>query len=188
LLWTSFGLVIRWDGVSVGEIQLPHDYWNTTCGLCGDFNSDGENDLDVKRDGSLARDEVDFGNSWVVDETECDESGIIVVDPCSEEGAARQAAEDLCFILTSPTGALASCHEILDPSNYYDACVYDLCATLPNEDLYCDHLQEYAQACRERGGSPGHWRTETPQCPMECEDGKVYSPCASACPATCVDS
>ncbi|XP_033127982.1 alpha-tectorin-like, partial [Anneissia japonica] len=23
---------------------------------------------------------------------------------------------------------------------------------------------------------------------MECEDGKVYSPCASACPGTCVDS
>ncbi|XP_033124889.1 zonadhesin-like, partial [Anneissia japonica] len=53
LLWTSFGLVIRWDGVSVGEIQLPYDYWNTTCGLCGDFNSDSENDLDAKRDGSL---------------------------------------------------------------------------------------------------------------------------------------
>ena len=42
--------------------------------------------------------------------------------------------------------------------------MYDLCATLPDDDVLCDSLSQYAQACREVGGSPGDWRTETPQC------------------------
>ncbi|XP_071944956.1 zonadhesin-like [Antedon mediterranea] len=188
LLWTDFNLVIRWDGSSTVEIQLPYEYWNTTCGLCGDFDSNKGNDLDFQRDGSPARDEVEFGNSWVVDGTECDDSGIIIVDPCSEEEAPYKAAEDLCYALISPTGALVSCHEIVDPDNYYEACLYDLCATLPDDNILCGHLQEYAQACRERGGSPGNWREETPQCPMECEAERVYNPCATACPLTCADS
>ena len=48
--------------------------------------------------------------------------------------------------------------------SYYQACVYDLCATLPDDGVLCDSLTEYAQACREAGGSPGDWRAETPQC------------------------
>ena len=42
--------------------------------------------------------------------------------------------------------------------------MYDLCATLPDDDVLCDSLAEYAQACREAGGSPGDWRAETTQC------------------------
>ena len=42
--------------------------------------------------------------------------------------------------------------------------MYDLCATLPDDDVLCDSLSEYAQACREAGGSTEDWRADAPQC------------------------
>ena len=92
---------------------------------------------------------------------ECDDS-TDPEDPCDEED--YQMAQDLCYILVVERGPLAECHDLVDPSPYHEACVFDLCATLPDDDVLCDSLAEYAQACREAGGSPGDWRAETPQC------------------------
>ncbi|XP_033127844.1 alpha-tectorin-like, partial [Anneissia japonica] len=78
-------------------------------------------------------------------------------------------------------GALASCHSFVDPADYYDGCA----VTLPDDDLLCETLAEYAQTCRERGGEPGDWRKESPRCSITCDGNKVYNLCASACPATC---
>ena len=61
-------------------------------------------------------------------------------------------------------GPFASCHVLVDPVPYYEACVYDLCATLPDDDLVCDSFSEYAQACRDAGGQPEEWRPDVPQC------------------------
>ena len=90
-------------------------------------------------------------------------------DPCEEGSEELQTAQDLCYILIVETGPFAECHDLLDPTPYHDACVYDLCATLPDDDVLCDSLAEYAQACREAGGSPEDRRAETPQC------GKYHS-------------
>ena len=49
---------------------------------------------------------------------------------------------------------------------YYDACVYDLCVTLPDDDLVCADIDAYASACRQAGGVPGNWRAELTQCGM----------------------
>ena len=61
-------------------------------------------------------------------------------------------------------GVLGSCFELVDPVSYYEGCVYDLCVTLPDDDLVCDNMHTYATACREAGGEPGNWRSELPQC------------------------
>ncbi len=61
-------------------------------------------------------------------------------------------------------GPFSPCHELVDPLPYYEACVFDLCATLPDDDLVCDSFGEYAQACRDAGGYPGNWRIAVPQC------------------------
>ncbi len=85
-------------------------------------------------------------------------------DPCEEGSEELQTAQDLCYSLIVETGPFAECHDLLDPTPYHEGCVYDLCATLPDDDVLCDSLAEYAQACREVGGSPGDWRSGTPQC------------------------
>ena len=53
--------------------------------------------------------------------------------------------------------------------------MYDLCGILPDDDVLCDSLAEYAQACREVGGSPGDWRAENAQC------GRYHISCHDYC-------
>ncbi|XP_033095406.1 IgGFc-binding protein-like, partial [Anneissia japonica] len=182
-IWTLFGLVVRWDGKHAVEIQLPYKYQNSTCGLCGNYNGDPEDDIAYTRNGSMAKDIVDFGNSWVVDSLVCDDSGVIIVDPCSSDSDTFEEAQDLCYALISSDTSLSSCRDYLNETAYYEACVYDMCASLPNEDLLCDSFEEYAQACRERGGEPGDWRQA--RCPFDCPEDRVYNPCGSICPVTC---
>ena len=106
-------------------------------------------------------DPSEFGHSWAL-EDQClppEEE-----DPCDVESETYQLAQDLCYILIVGTGPFTQCFEFVDPTPYHEACVYDLCATLPDDDLLCDSLAEYAQACRDAGASPGDWRSETSQC------------------------
>lgn len=66
-----------------------------------------------------------------------------------------------CFITLGP---FARCHSYVDPSSFYDTCIFDLCETLPEDGDLCNSLQEYAVLCRSRGGEPDDWRSQTPQC------------------------
>ena len=108
-----------------------------------------------------ANNQLEFGDSWMVEGSQCES---VEPDPCDPESETYKLAEDLCYGLISETGPFTECHEVVDPTPYYEACIYDLCATLPDDDLVCDSLAEYAQACREGGGMPDDWRAVTPQC------------------------
>ena len=41
---TDFGLEVYWDGGDEVEVVLPKEYHGNTCGLCGNFNGDVEDD------------------------------------------------------------------------------------------------------------------------------------------------
>ena len=103
-----------------------------------------------------------FGDSWMLEEGKCEPA--VEPDPCEPESETYKLAEDLCYGLISESGPFSECHDVVDPRPFYDACVYDLCATLPDDDLVCDSMVEYALRCRNAGGSPGDWRAVTPQC------------------------
>ena len=104
-----------------------------------------------------------FGQSWAVNPNTCDMDPD-PVDPCVEGSEEYAQAQDLCYVVIAGNGPFISCFELVDPAPYHFSCVYDLCATLPDDDVLCDSLAVYAQACRDAGGSPGDWRDETPQC------------------------
>ena len=104
----------------------------------------------------------EFGDSWALEDGKC--SSDPGINPCEEGSETYQQAQELCHGLISETGPFRDCNDTIDPTAYYNACVYDLCATLPDEDLICDSYAEYAHACRETGGEPGDWRSVTPQC------------------------
>ena len=52
LLSTSFDLQVRWDGQRSGQIIMPVEYFDNTCGLCGTFDGNPDNDF-YTRDGML---------------------------------------------------------------------------------------------------------------------------------------
>ena len=49
---TYFGVYIRFDGAHTTDIEVPFEYWDGTCGLCGTFDDDKDNDFRLP-DGSL---------------------------------------------------------------------------------------------------------------------------------------
>lgn len=104
-----------------------------------------------------------FANSWSVDSEQCP-ADPDPEDPCEEGSQSQQLAMDLCYTLVAKNGPFSDCHELVDPTPYYEACVYDLCATLPDDDVLCDSFSQYAEACRNTGGMPEDWRSVTPQC------------------------
>ena len=106
---------------------------------------------------------IEFANSWALDPEMCQNPN--PQDPCDRDSEVYQQAQELCYQLVAPNGPFRLCHDIVDPAHYHDACVYDLCATLPDDGLLlCDNLAQYAQACRDAGGSPENWRPEYPKC------------------------
>ena len=48
----------------------------------------------------------------------------------------------------------------MDPAVYYDACVYDACETLPDDDVICEDIAVYAEACQYADYPPENWRME----------------------------
>ena len=45
VLKAAFGLEVHWDGDSTINIYLEETYANMTCGLCGNFNDDVNDDF-----------------------------------------------------------------------------------------------------------------------------------------------
>ena len=42
---TGIGLEVVWDGDSYTEVHAPISYRNKTCGFCGNFNGDPDDDF-----------------------------------------------------------------------------------------------------------------------------------------------
>ncbi|XP_072349285.1 zonadhesin-like [Scyliorhinus torazame] len=55
----------------------------------------------------------------------------------------------------------------------------------PKQQL-CEAIEAYVDACQQHGVTVRPWRNGT-FCPLECPADGHYQPCASACPATCLD-
>ncbi|CAH1271521.1 FCGBP [Branchiostoma lanceolatum] len=173
-------VVIYYDGRHHVKVEIPSNYQNQLCGLCGNFNGVKGDDF-VMSDGTQAANWNQFGNSWITDPDTCD--GEIptgeppTLGPCDEYEAE-------CAVLMDAGGPFASCHDILDPQPYFDDCVFDMCSTMG--EYLCANLEVYYDTCMAAGGAPFAWRSMD-LCPMECGEHSSYSHCTSACPATCVN-
>ncbi|EGW06332.1 Zonadhesin, partial [Cricetulus griseus] len=115
LLYTNFGLQVRYDGNHLVEVTVPSSYTGSLCGLCGPFSN---------------------------------------------------------------------CHEAVPPQASFSSCVYAQCGTKGDTLALCRSLQAYATLCAQ-AGQVTTWRNST-FCPLRCQPGSSYNPCANPCPATCL--
>ncbi|CAH1271435.1 FCGBP [Branchiostoma lanceolatum] len=180
-------VVITYDGAHHITVEIPSNYQNTMCGLCGNYNGIWNGDLQMPN-GQIASpwNANLFGNSWVTDPRTCVAAppnigpiaGVGRRDvPCDESAP--------CGILTDLNGPFAVCHEHKDPVNPLENCVFDTCAT--EGEYLCASLETYYDSCVRAGVPPFTWRTSD-LCPMKCPANSMYSVCTSACPATCVNT
>ncbi|XP_024909406.1 otogelin isoform X2 [Cynoglossus semilaevis] len=190
------GFTLAWDGGSGSVyIKLSPEFVGRTCGMCGNFNADVQDDLKTSY-GVLTNEIELFGNSWL--ETEPHQSQCSTVppgfsSPCSAVSAqVLLKVKEVCAMLLDPP--FQSCHDFVSPLSYMASCSNDLCMSNPSGDAVCQVFTEYARACAHADHTLHDWRHHIPQCEKQCPAGLQYRECISCCPdscsleRTCIDS
>ncbi|XP_031715388.1 mucin-2 isoform X3 [Anarrhichthys ocellatus] len=186
---SAIGLVVMWDGKTTVRIMLEPQHNGKVCGLCGDFNGDGQNDFTTQ--GQLAVSNLlEFANSWKVS-SQCPDVDMNA-DPCEIRPNRHHWAKMMCSIITGNT--FKECHKKVAPLPYYENCVKDSCACDTGGDCecFCSAVAAYAQACNEASVCVA-WRTPD-ICPVFCdyynnpdECKWHYNPCHKPCYKTCLN-
>ncbi|KAF5908258.1 mucin-5AC-like isoform X2, partial [Clarias magur] len=180
-------LTVFWDKKTSLMVKLGPSFKGTVCGLCGNYDGDWNNDF-MTRGGEGVADPAEFGNSWRISTTCPEASGIL--SPCDMRPYRQAWAMKQCSILKSDV--FSTCHSVVDPAQYYDACVRDTCACDAGGDCecFCTAVAAYAAACSGQGVCI-LWRSPT-ICPLFCDyynnhEGCEwhYKPCGQSCMKTC---
>uniref|UniRef100_A0A3B3Y820 Otogelin n=1 Tax=Poecilia mexicana TaxID=48701 RepID=A0A3B3Y820_9TELE len=169
------GFTLAWEGRSGSVyIKLSPEFVGRTCGLCGNFNADIQDDLKTSY-GVLTPDVEMFGNSWMEMEPHQDRCPHV---PSAFQSPCAGKVEEVCAVLLDPP--FQSCHDFVSPLSYMASCSNDLCMSGPSGDVVCQVFSEYARACAHADHPLHNWR-QLKQCPL----GLQYRECISCCPETC---
>uniref|UniRef100_A0A8C4NSL9 Otogelin n=1 Tax=Dicentrarchus labrax TaxID=13489 RepID=A0A8C4NSL9_DICLA len=187
LVTQQHGFTLAWEGHSGSVyIKLSPEFVGRTCGLCGNFNADVQDDLKTSY-GVLTHDIEMFGNSWMEaepHETRCPMVTSDFSSPCTAvETHVLLKVEEVCAMLLDPP--FQSCHDFVSPLSYMASCTNDLCMSGPNGDVVCQVFSEYARACAHADHPLHDWRQHIPHCAKQCSLGLQYRECISCCPASC---
>ncbi|XP_050959098.1 mucin-2-like [Labeo rohita] len=183
----DIGLTIMWNRKTTVYIILQPQHMGDVCGLCGNFNENGKDDLTTQ--GNLMTTDIkEFVNSWTVLNKCLDKNTYFY--PCMNTQNDRLKFK--CNIIKGVK--FQNCHNKVDPTPYFDSCVGDLFTCDPdgNCECYCTAVAAYAQACN-KAGICVDWRTPD-ICPVYCEYYNKrrddctwhYSPCKTPCYKTCL--
>ncbi|XP_033014606.1 uncharacterized protein LOC117051988 [Lacerta agilis] len=180
---TDFDLRVSFDWYSYARVIIPSTYDNAVCGLCGNANQDPSDDFALK-DGAQTTDEIQFADSWKVKEVPGCSAGCIDCPVCSEAEKQTYKGDQFCGILKRRDGPFRQCHETIDPTSYFDDCVFDTCQYKGHHDTLCSAISAYVTACQSLDIVVGKWRSAS-FCRLPCQPNSHYELCGSGCPSTC---
>lgn len=149
---TDFGLVVTYSP-EILTVKMPKIFSGNLCGLCGNFNANPEDDL-------MLDDESDISEAikyWQTSK-ECVDVPIDT-SVCNSQDMALYQGKDFCGRLLDKEGAFQSCHKTVDPQDFYDDCIHDLCHG--NQTTLCQILSGYVAVCQEVGAIIDEWRAST---------------------------
>uniref|UniRef100_A0A8C5WKR2 VWFD domain-containing protein n=1 Tax=Leptobrachium leishanense TaxID=445787 RepID=A0A8C5WKR2_9ANUR len=182
---TSFGLRVSYNWDSHIAVKVPSTYAGALCGLCGNYDGNGNNDFTMKNN-QVTNKPLLFGNSWKVKN----------IPGCYEEdkGDCSRLAElelrhmnnkEGCGILVDKSGPFRECHAKVDPQGHFKSCVYDACFYDGRQDVLCKTIAGYATACQQAGAVIYPWRSAR-FCSPVCSKNSHYDTCVSGCSPTCL--
>ncbi|MCI4393254.1 hypothetical protein PGIGA_G00155350 [Pangasianodon gigas] len=121
--------MLAWQGLSSSiYIKMSPEFVGRTCGLCGNFNADVQDDLKTSY-GVVTDNLAMFGNSWMEEEPQqltCPMVPSLYSFPCSaQEPHNLLKVEEVCTSLLKDP--FKSCHEFVSPYSYMASCSNDLC-------------------------------------------------------------
>ncbi|XP_060131672.1 IgGFc-binding protein-like isoform X2 [Zootoca vivipara] len=183
---TDFGLFVSFDQLYHLVVRVPESYQGQTCGLCGNYNGRSNDDLFLPTGHPASSVQV-FAAAWRVDipTAVCaDDCAASVCGACRESRKASYVHSSQCGILQAPYGPFSACFSTINPADFYNNCVHDLCKARGNTVILCRAIHAYVTACQAAGIKIKPWRTAT-FCPMKCPVNSHYDICVRACPRGC---
>lgn len=158
---TAAGITVTFDWQSTVRVTLPSTYQSMVCGLCGNYNGKGQDDMSMPNSQTTTNSN-ELGESWQVAltpgcSTACQGAHC---QECSEEQKSKYEAQRYCGIITEKTGSFKNCHKQLDPGPFLKDCVFDACQYHGHFAVICDAIQTYASACQNEGITVDTWRRE----------------------------
>uniref|UniRef100_G3T752 Zonadhesin n=1 Tax=Loxodonta africana TaxID=9785 RepID=G3T752_LOXAF len=187
------GLMVKFDGEHLLEIQIPRAYYQKVCGMCGNFNGEEEDELMMPND-ELAQNDIEFANSWK-DKDDSDpscqrddrearlEHRENPNTNCKPDDLVR--AQQQCQAAFQGSG-WSECATQVVPKPFLIGCTYNLCEFRGENRAICDALQAFGVACQAQGLTPPFWRNNS-FCPLECPAYSSYTHCVPSCPPSCGD-
>ncbi|XP_059182325.1 mucin-2-like [Centropristis striata] len=170
----SRGITLIWDRHTRITIEL-HAHWrNRVCGLCGNFDSNEMNDLQISGSAVMSS-PLAFGNSWKAATPPCSDVTTEIF-PCERNSYCSAWAQRRCMIITGDT--FKECHFRVDPDPYYRACVQESCSCeFEGKFLgFCTAVAAYAEACSDQDVCV-KWRTPD-LCPVYCDYYNEQNQCS----------
>uniref|UniRef100_A0A3B4XVT0 Mucin-5B-like n=1 Tax=Seriola lalandi dorsalis TaxID=1841481 RepID=A0A3B4XVT0_SERLL len=176
----SRGITLIWDKHTRITMELHPNWRNKVCGLCGNFDSNEMNDLQISGS-AVVSSPMAFGNSWRAATPPCSDVTTEIF-PCERNSYCSAWAQRRCLIIAADT--FKDCHLKVDPEPYYHACVQESCSCeFEGKFLgFCTAVAAYAEACSDQDVCV-KWRTPD-LCPVYCdyynEQGQCswhYEPC-----------
>ncbi|XP_077193119.1 IgGFc-binding protein [Paroedura picta] len=185
IVHSDFNLKVLYDTSSYLLISVPSSYRGYMNGLCGNFNRNATDDFRLPN-GKTTPNVEEFGTSWKipVDGADCSDSCGEKCPVCDPTKTAPFRPEDSCGIIQATSGPFRACHSLVAPAEYFNRCLYDMCAANGMGQILCQSLQAYTAACQVAGATVGAWRTDS-FCPLPCPPNSHYELCTWTCDFTC---
>lgn len=156
---TSFGLRVTYNWANAVYVTLPSNYMGAVCGLCGNYNGKQQDDL-IPKNGDKPVSPIEFGTSWQTAEIPGCVNGCKGVCPsCDITQKVLYEKKDFCGIIKDPNGPFRDCHAKVDPADYFEDCVFDVCLYHGRRDVLCQAIASYTSECQANGAKVYTWRT-----------------------------
>nr|XP_011437301.2 uncharacterized protein LOC105335200 isoform X1 [Crassostrea gigas] len=188
-VYSELGVQVNWDGFQAVEIQLTKSFQNQTCGLCGDYNQNPDDDWRLGPEcdvtGEITENFNKFGNSYVVksyadNNPTCSHNCFAPPEEPECKETEKQIAEYYCNQVFDLNGKLKSCLTRMEPSDleqYKTSCVYDVCWV---NDEICKIASQLVKDCQNNYGmNLTDWRSPK-LCEITCGENMEYLTCATS--------
>ncbi|KAG7278200.1 hypothetical protein CRUP_002162 [Coryphaenoides rupestris] len=112
VLETDFGLKVYYDWNSVAFVEVPSTYKGSMIGLCGNYNLNPKDDMQLK-DGKEAATAEELGQSWKVASTPGCVDGCTGPCPgCTATQKDQYKCNTFCGLISDPAGPFRDCHSV----------------------------------------------------------------------------
>ncbi|XP_048245056.1 mucin-19-like isoform X7 [Haliotis rufescens] len=185
---SGLGFKVKWDGKESIFVQVADDLKGKTCGLCGRYDGDPNNDFETDA-GKVVTSAASFATSWkkeLLDGSSCpdvSQHGVCKMDTPQNSQKALKASSICQQLLTD--GSFAACHAVVDVNPYVEACKTDCCNGDANSCM-CNTFEAYSRECMSKKVKLS-WR-KPDRCPVVCQRNLIFKECGSPCQKRCQDT